>query len=36
MKNKRLLNIIGEIDDRHIAEAAQAAKKSHSKPIWVK
>ena len=24
MKNKRLLNIIGEIDDRHIAEAAPA------------
>lgn len=24
MKNKRLLNIIREIDDRHIAEAAPA------------
>ena len=36
MKNKRLLNIIGEIDDRHIAEAAPATKKSRSKPIWIK
>lgn len=36
MKNKRLLNIIGEIDDRHIAEAAPAIRKSHSKPIWIK
>ena len=25
MKNKRLLNIIGEIDERHIAEAASSA-----------
>ena len=36
MKNKRLLNIIGEIDDRHIAEAAPATRKSRSKPIWIK
>lgn len=26
MKNKRLLDIFGEIDDRHIAEAAPVAK----------
>ena len=36
MKNKRLLNIIGEIDDRHIEEAAPATRKSRSKPIWIK
>lgn len=35
MKNKRLFDIVGEIDDRHIAEAAPAAKKSR-KPVWVK
>lgn len=35
MKNKRLLNIVGEIDDRHIIEAAPAAKKVR-KPVWVK
>lgn len=34
MKNKRLLDIFGEIDDRHIAEAAPVAKKSRNKPIW--
>lgn len=36
MKNKRLLNIIGEIDDRYIAEATPATKKSCTKPIWIK
>ncbi len=36
MKNRRLLDIIGQIDDRHIASAAPAAKKVHKKPIWVK
>ena len=35
MKNERLLRIIGEIDDRHIAEAAPTAKKD-SKNQWVK
>ena len=35
MKNKRLLDIFGEIDDRHIAEAAPVAKKSRNKPIWL-
>lgn len=35
MKNKRLLNIIGEINDRHVEEAAPAAKKSR-KPTWIK
>lgn len=34
MKNKRLLDIFGEIDDRHIAEAAPVAKKSRNKPTW--
>lgn len=36
MKNKRLLDIVGEIDDKHIVEAAPAAKKARSKPIWIK
>ncbi len=35
MKNERLLNEIGEIDDRFIAEAAPAAKKA-AKPLWIK
>lgn len=35
MKNKRLLDIVGEVDDRHIAEAAPIEKKSR-KPAWVK
>ena len=35
MKNKRLLNIIGEINDRHVEEAAPVAKKSR-KPTWIK
>ncbi|MBQ8518586.1 MAG: hypothetical protein IJ455_03130 [Agathobacter sp.] len=35
MKNKHLLNLIGEIDDRHIEEAAPVAKKKHSS-LWVK
>ncbi len=35
MKNKRLLELIGEIDDRHIAEAAPNAKKA-SRPAWLK
>lgn len=35
MKNKRLLSILGEIDDRHTIEAAPAAKKAR-KPVWVK
>ncbi len=36
MKNKRLLDIVGEIDEKHIVEAAPAAKKARSKPTWVK
>ena len=36
MKNKRLLDIVGEIDDRHIVEAAPTAKKVRSKPTWGK
>ncbi len=36
MKNKSLLDIVGEIDDRYIAEAAPAAGKSHRKPVWLK
>ncbi len=35
MKNKRLLNIIGEIDDRYIIEASPALKKKN-KPFWQK
>ena len=35
MKNKRLLDLIGEIDDRHIAEAAPAAG-SPAKRRWVR
>lgn len=35
MKNKHLLNLIGEIDDRHIEEAAPVAKKKYSS-LWVK
>ena len=36
MKNKRLLNIIGEIADRHVAEAAPATRRSPGRSIWVK
>ncbi len=36
MKNKRLLDIVGEIDDRHIIEAAPAEKKPSVKPMWLK
>lgn len=36
MKNERLLNILGEIDDRHIAEAAPAASISRRRPLWLK
>lgn len=36
MKNKRLLNIVGEIDDRHIAEAAPNAKAKRKAPVWTK
>lgn len=36
MKNKRLLNIIGEIDDRYIAESAPVARKAHRKSTWIK
>ncbi|MGM9642402.1 MAG: hypothetical protein ACI3XI_04250 [Eubacteriales bacterium] len=36
MKSNRLLNIIGEIDDRHIAEAAPTARKARTKPVWIK
>jgi hypothetical protein len=35
MKNKRLLNIIGDIDGKHIAEAAPETKK-HIAPTWAK
>ena len=35
MKNKHLLNVFGEIDDKHITEAAPAAKKSR-KPVWMR
>ncbi len=35
MKNKRLLDIMGEIDDRHIACAAPAEKQSR-KPAWIR
>ena len=35
MKSKRLLTLIGEIDDRYIEEAAPAARK-HMKAAWVK
>ena len=36
MNGKRLLEIIGEIDERHILEAAPAVRKSRSKLVWVK
>lgn len=36
MKSNRLLNIVGEIDDRHIAEAAPAINKSPIKSVWIK
>lgn len=36
MKNKHLLDIVGEIDDRYVAEAAPAARKSQSKTVWLK
>ena len=36
MNGKRLLEIIGEIDERHILEAAPAVRKSRSKIGWVK
>ncbi len=36
MNNKHLLDIIGEIDDRHIALAAPAADKPRRKSIWVR
>lgn len=36
MKNKRLLNIIGEIDESHIAEAAPALKSPRRKHAWPK
>ena len=36
MKNRCLLDIVGEIDDRYIAEAAPAARKTRSKPAWRK
>lgn len=35
MKNKRLLNVLCEIDDRHIIEAAPSVKKQ-SQPKWIK
>ena len=35
MKNKRLLNIIGEIDERYIKEVAPHEKRNH-RPIWMK
>lgn len=35
MKNQHLLNVIGEIDDRYIAEAAPKAKKK-GRPVWLK
>ena len=35
MKNKRLLNIIGEIDERYIDEAVSQEKRS-PRPIWVR
>ena len=36
MKNRCLLDIVGEIDDRYIAEAVPAARKTRSKPAWRK
>lgn len=36
MKCERLLDIIGEIDDKYIAEAAPAARKSRRKSVWAK
>ena len=36
MKKKRLLNIIGEIDDRHIVEAAPYANTRRKAPAWTK
>ncbi len=36
MKSKRLLDIVGDIDDKYIAEAAPAAKKPRKNPAWVK
>lgn len=36
MKSKRLLDIIGELDERHIAEATPAASQVHGKPVWMK
>ena len=35
MNNKRLLYIIGELDDRYIADAAPGAKRGR-RPVWVK
>ncbi len=36
MKSKYLLDIFGEIDDRHIVDAAPAARKTLSRSAWVK
>lgn len=36
MKNKRLLDILGEMDERHIAEAAPAPRASRGRARWVK
>ncbi len=36
MKNFRLLNIVGEINDKFILEASPVAKKSRCKPVWAK
>ncbi len=36
MKSKRLLNIFGEIDHKHILEAAPANKKARNRSIWIR
>lgn len=36
MKNKRLSDIIEKIDDRYIAEAAPAEKKTRNRAVWVR
>jgi hypothetical protein len=35
MKNERILNCLGDVDENYIAEAAPSAQKKH-RPIWVK
>ena len=35
MNSKRLLEIIGDIDDQHILKAARAARKSRIELVWL-